>query len=302
MRSSSRCYDRSPHSKPSASPSTGNSANTATISRPIAATWMYLSDDSNYTSIPPKWQHISFTDVDLLLIGPVGIQDDGTFGLYSSSKTGSLAHRFQWTIQRARAHNPNIKIFGSQFWGSNPHTWGSDLSALHNASAIEKYATSVKTFMENWKQVEGYDVDYESTNVRASIGDILKQVRTKLDEINDGREFSISVSPASTTYLKAAVPALSFVNMQTYSGGISLTTKDFLDLGLKPQQLLYGYNAEIPQQSHSIPETEKAYEDGHLAGIHVWRLDSSDSKAEGDRFRQIAAFLHKGDNGTRHNV
>ena len=262
---------------------------------------MYLSDDLNYTSIPPKWQRINFTSVDLLLIGPVGIQEDGTFGLYSSNKTGPIAHRFHWTIERARAHNPNIKIFASQFWGGNPRAWGNDLSALHSASAIEKYATSVKTFMTNWKHVEGYDVDYESTNVRDSIGDILKQVRTTLDDINDGRKFYISVSPASTTHLKAAVPALSFVNMQSYSGGISLTAKDFLDLGLKPHQLLYGYNAEIPQQSHSIPETEKAYKDGHLAGIHVWRLDSSDTKAEGDRFRQIAEFLHKGDNSTRNS-
>ena len=257
---------------------------------------MYLSDDLNYTTIPPKWSSINFATVDLLLIGPLGVQDDGTFGLYSSAKTGSLAHRFTWVLQKARTQNPGIKIFVSQFWGGSPQAWGSDLSALRNAEAVEKYATSVQTFMKNWKEVDGYDVDYEDTNVSENIGDILRQVRNKLDNIQDGRHFHVSVSPAETTFLKTAVPALSFVNMQTYSGGISLTTKDFLDLGLKPEQLLYGYNAEIPQQSHSIPACEKAYKDGNLAGIHVWRLDSSDQEAEGKRQKKIYDFLHRGEN------
>ncbi|KAL8785864.1 MAG: hypothetical protein Q9195_008459 [Heterodermia aff. obscurata] len=268
----------------------------AKLSPPIAAAWMYLSDDLNYSTIPPKWCNIDFATVDLLLIGPLGVQDDGTFGLYSSAKTGPLAHRFKWVLQKARAQKPGIKIFVSQFWGGSPHKWGDDLSALKNAQAIEKYATSVQKFMQTWKEVDGYDVDYEDTNVREDIGDILRQVRNKLDKVQDGRHFHVSVSPASTMYLKTAVPALSFVNMQTYSGGISLTLKDFLDLGLKSQQLLYGYNAEIPQQSHSIPAIEKAYTDGNLAGIHVWRLDSSDQQAEGERQKKIYNFLHPSGN------
>ena len=256
---------------------------------------MYLSDDLDYTTIPPKWSKINFATVDLLLIGPLGVQDDGTFGLYNSEKTGPLAHRFKWVLQRARTQNPGIKIFASQFWGGSPQQWGSDLSALKNAQAVEKYAKSVQTFMQTWKQVDGYDVDYEDTNVRENIGDILRQVRNKLDLIQDGRHFHVSVSPSETTYLKPAVPVLDFVNMQTYSGGISLTPKDFLDLGLKPQQLLYGYNAEIPSEGHSIPTCEKAYIDGNLAGIHVWRLDSSDEQAELERQKKIYSFLHRDD-------
>ena len=273
-----------------------NPSATAKLTPPIAAAWMYLSDDQNYTTIPSKWSSINFTTVDLLLIAPLGIQDDGTFGLYNSTETGPLANRFNWVIQKARTENPGIKIFASQFWGSAPHIWGSDLSALQDAQAIEKYTTSVQTFMKTWKQVDGYDVDYETGNIREDIGDILQQVRDKLDQIQDGRQFYVSVSPATTKYLDTAVPALSFVNMQTYSGGISLTPQDFLDLGLKSEQLLYGYNAETPSQSHSIPDTEKAYTDGNLAGIHVWRLDSSDQDAEGEMQMEIYHFLHGSDN------
>ena len=291
---SKRTY--SPSDLSLASISSRSPSATAKLTPPIAAAWMYLSDDLNYTTIPPKWSKIDFATVDLLLIGPLGVQADGTFGLYSSPKTGPLAHRFQWVLQKARTQNPGIKIFASQFWGASPHQWGSDLSALKDAQAVEKYASSVQTFMKTWKQVDGYDVDYEDTNVREEIGDILRQVRTKLDLIRDGRHFDVSVSPSETTFLKTAVPALSFVNMQTYSGGISLTPKDFLDLGLKSEQLLYGYNAEIPSQGHSIPDCEKAYTDGNLAGIHVWRLDSSDEQAELERQKKIYEFLHRGDN------
>lgn len=150
--------------------------------------------------------------------------------------------------------------------------------------------------MKTWKQIEGYGVDYEDTNVHENIGDILRQVRNKLNKIQDWRQFHVSISPAETTFIKTAVPALSFVNMQTYSGGISLTPKDFLDLGLKSEQLLYGYNAENPSQSHSIPAIEKAHTDGKLAGIHAWRLDSSDERAEGERQPKIYNFLHPSEN------
>lgn len=150
--------------------------------------------------------------------------------------------------------------------------------------------------MKTWKQIEGYGVDYEDTNVHENIGDILRQVRNKLNKIQDGRQFHVSISPAETTFIKTAVPKLIFVNMQTYSSGISLTPKDFLNLGLKSEELLYGYNAENPSQSHSIPAIEKAYTDGKLAGIHAWRLDSSDERAEGERQPKIYNFLHPSEN------
>ena len=259
---------------------------------------MYLSDDLDYATIPQKWNRINFTTVDLLYIGPVGVQSTGLFDLYNGSN-GPLAKRFHWTIQRARSQNPGVKIIASQFWGGSPQSWGDDLSALKGSASIEKYASSVVAFMTRWEGVDGYDIDYEDRNVRPDVGYILEQVRQKLDAIPGQRKYYVTVSPSETTYLKAAIPALSYVNMQNYAGGISLTTKDFLDLGFKPEQLLYGYDAERPEDGHSIPEVEKEYADGGLAGIHVWRLDSSDMDAERERQRQIYQFLHHSGTATQ---
>lgn len=87
--------------------------------------------------------------------------------------------------------------------------------------------------------------------------------------------------------------------MQNYEGGLGLKTQDFLDIGLKPKQLLYGFDAENPAEGgHTISEVEKAYEDGGLAGIHVWRLNSNDLAVEGDRQRQIYRFLHQSGDAT----
>jgi len=52
----------------------------------ISTAWMYLSDDQKYNTIPPEWSDINFKDVDVLNIGPAGVQADGTFGLYNSSQ------------------------------------------------------------------------------------------------------------------------------------------------------------------------------------------------------------------------
>ena len=92
--------------------------------------------------------------------------------------------------------------------------------------------------MTKWPGVDGFDVDYEDKNVQQDIGDILKQVRQKLDALPGGRQYYVTVSPSETTHLKDAVPALDYVNMQNYEGGLGLRTQDFLDMGLKPKQLL----------------------------------------------------------------
>jgi len=85
---------------------------------------MYLSDNQQYDTIPPEWSDINFKDVDVLNIGPAGVQSDGTFGLYNSPQTGDLANRFKWVMQTARSQNPNIKIIVSQWWGNGDGIWG----------------------------------------------------------------------------------------------------------------------------------------------------------------------------------
>lgn len=277
----------------SAAPRREGLADDTTGSKPIAASWMYLSDDQKYDTIPSAWNSINFKVVDYLYVGPLGVQEDGTFGLYNSSATGPLAHRLKWTIKTAREQNPDIKIIVSQWWGSGAHSWGEALSALKNDENVDKYTTSVKTFMQHWKDVNGYDIDYESNNVVDRVPMVLSQIRNKLQSI-EGRKFVVSVSPSVTTNLDKAKASLDYVNLQTYAGGISLTPQQFVDLGFKAEQLLYGICAESGCQSPSLVEVKKAYTKGHLAGIHMYRLNSGNYEEEGQVQEKVYRFLHGG--------
>lgn len=289
---------------PSASP---RSARTITL--PIAAAWMYMSDDKQYKTIPPEWSSIDFKKVDVLNVGPGGIQADGTFGLYNSASTGDLANRFKWIIQTARGQNPNIKIIVSQWWGDGNGVWGNALAALNTDDAINKYTDSVIAFLKSYLSVsggvDGYDIDYESNNVTDNIAKILSQLRTKLDALskaNGGRPFYLTVSPATIDKLsKAVVAKLNFVNMQTYAGGQGLTPQDFTQLLMKPQQLLYGICPEdgpgcnppsSPQDDSLAKQAKSQYSQNGLAGIHLWRLNSKNYTQEIQVQAQVYDLLH----------
>ncbi len=269
------------------------------IELPISTAWMYMSDDQQYNTIPPTWSNINFKDVDVLNVGPAGVQSDGTFGLYNSPNTGDLANRFKWVIQTARSQNPNIKIIVSQWWGDGDGIWGDALDALNTDAAISKYTDSVAAFLQSYLSVsggvDGYDIDYESNNVVSCTPTLTSQIRTKIDALgkaNGGRPFYVTVSPADTTYLSTAVTSLNFVNMQTYAGSSYLTPQDFTELGLKPQQLLYGICPETNCGTRSVSEVEAEYTDNNLAGIHLWRLNSDNYVEEGQVQAQIYSFLH----------
>jgi hypothetical protein len=269
------------------------------IELPISTAWMYMSDDQQYNTIPPTWSDINLKDVDLLNVGPAGVQSDGSFGLYNSAETGDLANRFTWIIQTARSQNPNIKIIVSQWWGDGDGIWGSALDSLTTDAAISKYTDTVAAFLQSYLSVsggvDGYDIDYESNNVVSSVSTITSQIRAKMDALsnaNGGRPFYLTVSPADTTYLNTAVTSLSFVNMQTYAGGSYLSPQDFTELGLESQQLLYGICPETNCQTPSVAQAEAAYTDNNLAGIHLWRLNSDNYIEEGQVQAQIYSFLH----------
>jgi hypothetical protein len=279
------------------------------ITPPVAAAWFYMSDDQNYNTIPSTWSSVDFKDVDVLFVGPAGVQADGTFGLYNSSQTGPLANRFKWVLQTARGQNPNIKIILSQWWGNGTGIWGSALSALTDDRAIAKYTTSVGAFLKSYLNVsggvDGYDIDYESNNVVSKIAAITGQTRTALDALSKssgGRPFYVTVSPASTVYLDTAVASLSFVNIQTYAGGYGLTPQIFTAMGLKPQQLLYGIcpetNCAPPQMNRDkvvnevVLDAVAQYKKNNLAGIHLWRLNSDNYVYEGQVQAAIYKFLH----------
>jgi hypothetical protein len=269
------------------------------ITLPISTAWIYMADDQAYNQIPADWSKVDFSDVDVLTVGPAGIQADGTFGLYKSAKTGDLAHRFKWIIERARTQNPKIKIIVSQWWGNGDGIWGSPLSALKSDAAIQKYTSSVHDFLAAYLKtaggVDGYDIDYEANNISAKTKTIAQQVRAQLSRLSQasgGRPFYLTVSPASTQDLKGAVGFLDFVNMQTYAGGSGLTPKNFLDLGLKSTQLLYGICPETNCGTPTLAQVKQAYTANKLAGIHLWRLNSDNYPYEGQVQRQVSNFLH----------
>lgn len=272
----------------------------APIAPPISTAWMYMSDDQDYDTIPQTWSDIDFADVDVLNVGPGGVQSDGTFGLYNSPATGNLANRFNWIIQTARSQNPDIRIIISQWWGNGDNIWGSALDSLGNdPAAISKYTDSVIAFLESYLNVsggvDGYDIDYEDNNVVQSINTIASRIRAGMNNLssqNGGRPFYLTVSPATTYYLQSAVPSLDFVNMQTYAGGMYLTPDDFTNLGLSSRQLLYGICPETNCGTRTVAEVEAEYIDNDLAGIHLWRLNSDNYVYEGQVQAEIYSFLH----------
>jgi hypothetical protein len=161
----------------------------AAIGLPISAAWMYMSDDQQYDTIPPAWSDIDFSDVDVLYVGPAGVQSDGSFGLYNSPATGDLANRFRWILQTARGQNPAISIIVSQWWGNGDGIWGSALNCLKTDAAIRAYTDSVAAFLASYLDVsggvDGYDIDYESNNVVSSAPAILSQIRAGLDALGN---------------------------------------------------------------------------------------------------------------------
>lgn len=269
------------------------------ITLPISTAWIYMADDQAYNQIPAYWSKVDFSDVDVLTVGPAGVQADGTFGLYKSAKTGDLANRFKWVIERARAQNPKIKIIVSQWWGNGDGIWGRPLSALQSDAAIQKYTSSVYDFLAAYLKtaggVDGYDIDYEANNISPKTKVIAQQIRAQLSRLSQasgGRPFYLTVSPASTQDLKAAVGFVDFVNMQTYAGGSGLSPKDFLNMGLKSSQLLYGICPETNCPTPTFPQVKQAYITYKLAGIHLWRLNSDNYQDEGKVQRQVSNFLH----------
>lgn len=278
------------------------------INPPVAAAWLYMADDQAYNTIPAFWSKIDFTKVDVLFVGPVGIQADGTFGLYKSAQTGDLATRFKWVIATARRQNPRIRIIASQWWSDsrnfqkNITIWGRPLSVLTTTQQVSAYTASVIAFVKSYLGtaggIDGYDIDYESQNAVANASQILGEIRSGFDVMSKSprsfRKFYVTVSPADTDYLNGTATSVDYVNIQTYAGGSGLSPDDFTKLGYKPLQLLYGYCPEGNCGTPTLDYVEQQYKKYGLAGIHSWRLNSGENsyQYEGQQQAKIYAFLH----------
>lgn len=278
----------------------GGGATNRPAAPPIAAAWFYLADTHDYQNIPDEWRQVSFDKVDVLYVGPGGIQDGNRFGFHESAGTGRLAHRFEWLVETARRDNPDIKIVVSQWWGQGQGIWGRPLAALDGEAALQAYAQSVGDFIAHYQTyaggryaIDGFDIDYEDNNVTprfpalaARLGATLKALSARY-----GKPLRLTLSPADGSYLdRASLAPFDYINMQSYAGGMDIPPDAFLAEGVPARKILYGICPETNCDSFSTAQVLATYRRYGLAGVHLWRLNSDNHAHEG----QVQAAIHAG--------
>jgi hypothetical protein len=297
---------------------------------PMAGAYIFMADNPEptdpqkyYNYIPQAWSYIDFTRVDVLYVGPGGVQyADGRFGLYDSEKKdslssknpteiGSLATRFRCVLENARKQNPKIKIMISQWPNScgeqhDGRYWGFDWTIL-TSDMVKNYADSVKAFVKEW-DIDGYDIDYEYPNDVALAPNILNSIRTNLDALSkesDGRPFYLTAAVNTTYNLTGALSSLIIVNMMSYG---SATLDMFTSLGMTVDQLTYGFCAEVigGNCSADVRAAIAEFDTNNLAGIFQWRLNSPEYmengyQAEKEFQRQIYYAVHPVTKGKGHD-
>lgn len=282
--------------------SSGGSPNSSTTNG-IAGAWFYLADTQDYYKIPDFWNQIPLNDVNVLYVGPGGIQANNQFGLYSSESTGALSNRFQWLITKARQDNPAVKIIISQWWGDGQGKWGTPLEALNSESAINEYANSVANFIDYYQTyedgkyaIDGFDIDYESNNVIEQFPALANSIHKALQKLSDKyhKPFYFTISPADTEYLTtSSLSEVDYINMQSYAGGFDITPESYFALGVPASKILYGICPET--NCGDTPTVNQALDTYHqygMAGIHLWRLNSDNYKYEITVQQQIYTALN----------
>ncbi|WP_017525605.1 glycoside hydrolase family 18 protein [Pusillimonas noertemannii] len=270
---------------------------------PIAAAWFYLSDDHDYFNIPAEWQEIAFDKVDVLYVGPAGIQEHNQFGLFESAQTGPLRHRFEWLVDRARHDNPDIKIVISQWWGNGQGIWGKPLSALNgDEAALDSYVQSVADFIGYYQSyaggryaLDGFDIDYEDNNVTADFPALAHKLKDTLQALSSeyGKPLRLTLSPAEGEYLNPdSLSPFDYINMQSYAGGMDIPPEAFFQEGVPASKILYGICPETNCDTHGEEEVLATYHHYGLAGVHLWRLNSDNHAYEGQVQQRIYSALH----------
>jgi len=273
-----------------------------------------FADDAN----PEHWNLVDYTQMDILLIGPIGVQSDGSLGIVGIDHTfakevqpwmgcsnltaggvvanlsfGSLEPRFARVVAKARRDNPGIDIRVSVWWTASCNgrstEWGDSLScALSGADDFASFARSARSFLEAW-HLQGLDIDYESANVFAGF----PAVAASLHDVF-ASEYVLSVSAARVDYLREVVGHVDEVFMQTYAGGWWLSARDFLELGFAPRSLFYGLCPETDCDGPSLVVAAAAVAQDDLGGTHLWRLNSDNHAAERAMQAEAHALMRGG--------
>lgn len=258
-----------------------------------------MCDDQQYQTNPPSyWKPINFKTVDVLFIAAAGLQNDGTFGLFGEGTQNPLSTRFKYVVDTARAQNSSIKIIVCQFMGSAPTIWGYDLTELNNRQqkdpqAITKYVNSVKAFLDHWN-LDGYDVDYETTNKVSNINDILSKIHGSFQGAS--RPLVVTLTTDNLEFINATtVTVVDYLCIMEYGAGYSRSPSEFQQIGWPMSRIVYGVCGEIPDSSHTVAEAVSSSNTNKLAGIFNWRLASGDANAqasEADWQQQIHSAVH----------
>jgi len=248
----------------------------------VAAAWMYIAETE-----ADWWFSAPFSKVDVLYIGPAGIQqaNGGTFGLLPS-----LESKFAKVASAAREANPAIKILVSQWWGEGQEQkWGESLAKL---GGIDAYAHSVAAFVEQ-HGLDGFDIDYEGMNAISSFPALASALRSALDSRRSGLLFTIS--PASTEGLTSdSLKHVDYINMQSYAGGIGLHADAFTRLGFPSASVVYGICPESLCSGPSLESACSTVKREGLGGIHLWRLNSDNHDAECETQERAHQLIHSG--------
>jgi Glycosyl hydrolases family 18 len=289
---------------------------------------MYLTGKEGWSTYV-NFQYVDFLFVGPLGIQPKdgdfkkGDFSQGTFGL-----SPTLSDRFAWFVTTAKEKNKDIKIFAQQFYGSGPtQIYGTDFSQL-DAKVINAYAKSVKEFVKH-NDLDGYDLDYEwigRPTVNSETGNefkitpqVVHMIRQEFDGLKSetNKDYYVTISPGRALFLTPTdnpltdndiaktyplSESMSYINAQSYSGGwtVNGSTMDGIVQSLiriiGPGGVLVGTWPEVPQSNYpTIKEVLHAYNNGgnHLAGIHLWRLNSHNTGFENKVQKLMHSLLCK---------
>ena len=173
------------------------------------------------------------------------------------------ADRIDYLVAKARAKNPAIKILVSLGWGTN--------DAGNAALTPSQFAASVKAIVAA-RQLDGFDIDYESTGVSTSN---LQALASALRQALPGK--LLTITPAQTSPLNGSILAnFDLVQPQTYDhGGNGTTAEPYATMLGGWGKIVYGLNSEGPVGSSDDPATFAALAKSKAAaGIFAWRLDT----------------------------
>lgn len=270
--------------------------------KPKAVGWVYLADPGE----SPDWDTIAFHAMDLLLVGPMGLQQcdwtphrqrvfpyrplfncEASFGV-----NASLLHRFEALIHAARRRNPALEIMAAQWYASDfeapLETWGGSLGAMGpqvSDEELEGYATKVHAFLEHYN-LSAYVLDYEGTNVMHWYPRLLVKL-AKAFRDGQGQGRGIGLSPGTAEYLKGTNSLTDYVFLQSYTPGVNLAK--YLEI-FDSSKVFVGLCPFHCDGHISLETAQEMVEQHHLAGIHVWRLNDGNQQsmlAENGLMRQV---------------